>query len=1493
MKDYREAEKSTITDDSYVEKDKKLGQLTVEKAKEMFCLSNRLEIYTDEIYDLLIRYIQRIEREEGIKGVVDFVQSVRTEVPEKEIEFAQINSVLEVIISITKKHERIWRQEGVGEETVSEGTQITEKEKEPNQEENSKYSTKTPSKLGLSSIKQLASITGFWSTQTAPANKVTPQETNAIPEEKQALDNFFSGITAGFLDYLIDAMDSLNSTKIFSGEWEGITCPNLQMDFIELTLTLIEGYATYSVIFSRPLIQKDRIHTISQKMYKMFLEILTDLRIEEIESELVGCLTLSICTSILVKGDSLQMCYALFSQEGNNILSNKNIQYVQTAVLKTLGLLYYKEKNEAFIDIIYSFFTTGCLDPFEANQKKQIIEQSVDILTKSVEPKRVFSLIRKIMYSYESAAQYSEGMALMISTLLSKIKTREKSNIREINGFFMRIIARSPNKIEHIEPYCMFLTMHEIDIPLHHLIRRYDPQFIATFYSTYFRHPFTLEKGTKAVGDFINFVNLSDNLTYIYIMNMVPFIPTSPFIVHKLFVIYKRIYANADIFPRGVEIEMLLLRMKTPALVGIAGFIFSDPKPLINKKRLKQMAESIRISSTLSEDYIVFLVLVYSVERAKLENYNYKGILAYLKDSVTLKYMGQHLPQILERIHREMEVESKDFYKTYACELLKVAASPYAYPLSLRMIVAILRVIFQKEGSVSLSEELHIRFKECLDMLRSREFSMYNIKATFQEYIALYEEILRKLKKEVTEAYNYIVLNIVDLGLFHALPVMRDERGIKELLDRSNLIMQIIREFPTAAMQGTEIWEWLFNKCINRPSDHPNATPAVILSPRMLPEVYPTQSSTTNSMPASPKETGSILNPNSSAQTKTGTKVSLTEEEYNHLLYLVNTEWIGDLITIRGDTPGIIENTRNYLRWMLSEDYSLEALLVLLKVSTKEEKKDLLKQAALKGYNLKEDLDVYYQLYLEAKDTPYAYAFAQVYNFLCSLNNTKKHLKTKEPKEQELYALNTDSLIFLATEYNLKKASDILMKKQVLMSCGFFIDLQRLTVIDALSVISSTEDEQEIGKAIGRLNAEENTEEGLVFYAPQIVQLLKKQFKKNGDEIKMALINTVKHKTTHALIWEIRAQSDPSLQKYEDLILKSMSQEDRDQYDKVSVFLKNFATVSETLKKYVSLDRDEKKKKINKAISEVTFPEGCYLPITGETVISVVEGSGKALQSAEKVPYMVSFKVQDKESAELQDRAVIFKFGDDCRQDVLALQIIKLFQDIFKEKGLSLFLYPYKVLATGSGTGIIEVIPGAVSRDQIGRERVNSLVDYFSLTYGYREGHKYTKALENFIESFAGYSLVTYILNIKDRHNGNIMITDKGHLIHIDFGFMFDISPGNINIESPIKITDEIFTLLGGFNGEAFSMYKDLMVKGFYVLRKRAREIVLMVDLGRHGGLPCYTSTTVKNLISRFRLDLKDEEVPKFVHNLISSSTKKLRTWIYDQYQHLTNNIAF
>lgn len=161
---------------------------------------------------------------------------------------------------------------------------------------------------------------------------------------------------------------------------------------------------------------------------------------------------------------------------------------------------------------------------------------------------------------------------------------------------------------------------------------------------------------------------------------------------------------------------------------------------------------------------------------------------------------------------------------------------------------------------------------------------------------------------------------------------------------------------------------------------------------------------------------------------------------------------------------------------------------------------------------------------------------------------------------------------------------------------------------------------------------------------------------------------------------------------------------------------------------------------------------------------------------------------------------LIAKSNDDVRQEVFVMQLIKYYQNAFREANLPCWLLSYTILSTSQSTGLIELIPNAVSLDGLKKREgyQGNLRAYFEATYGYVEGRPespaFRTAMNNYVSSMSAYSIVTYLLAIKDRHNGNVMIDTLGHIIHIDFGFVFGLAPGKaFSMErAPWKLTAEM-----------------------------------------------------------------------------------------------------
>ena len=164
-------------------------------------------------------------------------------------------------------------------------------------------------------------------------------------------------------------------------------------------------------------------------------------------------------------------------------------------------------------------------------------------------------------------------------------------------------------------------------------------------------------------------------------------------------------------------------------------------------------------------------------------------------------------------------------------------------------------------------------------------------------------------------------------------------------------------------------------------------------------------------------------------------------------------------------------------------------------------------------------------------------------------------------------------------------------------------------------------------------------------------------------------------------------------------------------------------------------------------------------------------------------------------------------------------------------------------------------------------------------------------------DSKTSYAIACYLLHAKDRHNGNIMISRDGHLVHIDFGFILGISPGgNLGFETAaFKLSHEMSQLLdpgGTRDSPQFEGFVELCVRGFLAARGAAEPIIAAVSLMRDSGLPCFGyGAPLESLRARFMLGATDAQAGAAFRERVDNAYDNFSTGFYDFVQYAQNAI--
>uniref|UniRef100_A0A1A8JI67 phosphatidylinositol-4,5-bisphosphate 3-kinase n=2 Tax=Nothobranchius kuhntae TaxID=321403 RepID=A0A1A8JI67_NOTKU len=238
---------------------------------------------------------------------------------------------------------------------------------------------------------------------------------------------------------------------------------------------------------------------------------------------------------------------------------------------------------------------------------------------------------------------------------------------------------------------------------------------------------------------------------------------------------------------------------------------------------------------------------------------------------------------------------------------------------------------------------------------------------------------------------------------------------------------------------------------------------------------------------------------------------------------------------------------------------------------------------------------------------------------------------------------------------------------------------------------------------------------------------------------------------------------------------------------------------------------------------------------------------------------------------------IIFKNGDDLRQDMLTLQILRLMDLLWKESNLDLRIVPYRCLATGDRAGLIEVVSSAdtIANIQLTSSNVAAAAAFNkdALLNWLKErnsGDALDRAIEEFTLSCAGYCVATYVLGIGDRHSDNIMVRSTGQLFHIDFGHIL----GNFKSKFGIKRERVPFILTHDFihviqegktgNTEKFGSFRKYCEEAYLILRRNGNLFITLFALMLTAGLPELTSVKdIQYLKDSLALGKNDDEALK------------------------------
>jgi len=502
-------------------------------------------------------------------------------------------------------------------------------------------------------------------------------------------------------------------------------------------------------------------------------------------------------------------------------------------------------------------------------------------------------------------------------------------------------------------------------------------------------------------------------------------------------------------------------------------------------------------------------------------------------------------------------------------------------------------------------------------------------------------------------------------------------------------------------------------------------------------------------------------------------------------------------------------------------------------------------------------------------------------------NDMINNLINKDP----LYPITPSDKIMLWNERNYCKSKASSLPK-FLMSVAYndrisvqimhnmLVDWAPISTVGALELLDSRFADSKV-RAFAVKCLEQLSDDELSDYLLQLVQVLKYEPYHDSALARFLLRRALLNRTIgHSLFWFLKSEIHvQEISERYGLLLEAYLRgcgTHRLELKRQTNFVKELVRIANHIKVVKSEDRKEA---LHAELRKLTFPNKVQLPLNPMIeVYGLVIEKCKYMDS-KKLPLWLIFSNADPNGPA---KYVIFKSGDDLRQDMLTLQMIRLMDKLWCSNGLNLELSPYRCIATGNEEGMIEVVLNSETMANITKNAGGATAAFRAdpLANWIREHNpsdaQYAKAVENFISSCAGYCVATYVLGIGDRHNDNVMITKEGRLFHIDFGHFLGNFKKKFGIKrerAPFVFTPDFAYVMGGRDSKDFNKFVDLCCRAYNVVRKCANLFINLFAMMLSTGIPELTSVEdIAYLRDAFSLDVSDEKAREKFTNLIYHS---------------------